>query len=158
METETLATVNGSPEFTFPVQLVYLNFRAERGGFGEQWFCPQLDSQVLPKSKGVLAWQAPGGGMIGLFADEHQPTKFATRGGDWRAKMSGPTVTITSADGWQYLYREGRLQSIVSPMRRELAFSYAGRNLSQWFSGTWRLVPAECLSLSHSRGMARSRG
>ena len=59
MDIQELGTVNGSPEFTFPLQLIYLSFRGERGFFGDQWFCPQLESNVLPKQKGVLVWQTP---------------------------------------------------------------------------------------------------
>ena len=49
-----LGTVNASPEFNFPLQLVYLTTRSQEGLFGSGWFCPQLESSILPVGKGVL--------------------------------------------------------------------------------------------------------
>ncbi len=54
----SLGSVNGSPEFNFPLQLVYLSTRANSGMFGAQWFCPQLESTVIPQGAGGFIWQA----------------------------------------------------------------------------------------------------
>ena len=42
--------LRGSPEFSPGLHLVYLNVRSEKGAFGGNWFCPQLESRVLPRA------------------------------------------------------------------------------------------------------------
>ncbi len=131
VEMQSIGTVNGSPEFTFPLQLVYLNSRAQRGLFGDQWFCPQLESNVLPRQKGILVWQTPSGGLIGLRSNPREPTKFADPTGNWQAKLNGSNLVIKNGEGWQYVYTGGRMSAVVSPAGRELDFTYGGRNLAQ---------------------------
>jgi hypothetical protein len=50
----SLGQINASPEFSFPLQLIYRNNREQAGMFGSQWWCPQLESTVLPRGPGVL--------------------------------------------------------------------------------------------------------
>lgn len=76
-----LGEIHASPEFRFPLQLIYHNARTDQGGFGAQWFCPQLESRVLPREQGLLVWTMPSGGMIGLFAAENRANKYSDRGG-----------------------------------------------------------------------------
>ena len=145
----SLGTINVSPEFTFPLQFIYYSARRQRGDFGDQWFCPQMESNVLPKGKGILVWTQPSGGMIGLFEEGGRATYFSDRSGEWHAKISGLLTVITNAPkggmGWQYNYRSGRLVSIQAPSGRELDYGYTGQNLSQIAfrdpqSGTSRLL------------------
>ena len=126
----SLGAVNGSPEFDFPLQLVWYSGRTQRGGFGGQWFCPQLESHVLPKERGLLVWTLPSGGVMGLFGDE-KSTRLKDRSGEWTAKVTGALIVISNAEGWEYSYRSGRLLSVQSPSQRELQFSYVGSHLQQ---------------------------
>lgn len=78
----SLDVANGCPEFTFPIELIYLSNHTQRSGFGDEWFSPQLESNVLPKGKGVLAWTMPSGGVSGLFADERRASYFSDPSGE----------------------------------------------------------------------------
>ena len=49
-----LGEINASPEFSFPLQLVYLSTREASGLFSCQWVCPQLESSLVPKGEGLL--------------------------------------------------------------------------------------------------------
>ncbi|MFN7141735.1 MAG: hypothetical protein ACK4UN_20630, partial [Limisphaerales bacterium] len=61
----SLGQINASPEFSFPLQLIYRNNRDQQGMFGSRWWCPQLESTVLPQGRGILVWTMPSGGMVG---------------------------------------------------------------------------------------------
>jgi hypothetical protein len=67
-----LGQISASPEFSFPLQLIYRNNREQAGMFGSQWWCPQLESTVLPRGRGVLVWTMPSGGMVGFKPDERR--------------------------------------------------------------------------------------
>lgn len=126
-----LAKVNSSPEFTFPLQLFYHSARTARGIFGDQWFCPQLESTLIPKGKNVLLWNPPWGGVVALFADESRPNHFLDRKYKHVAKVSGVQTAITSNDGWCYTYRNGHIEMIQAPTGRQLDFVYSASVLSQ---------------------------
>ena len=126
-----LATVTISPEFTFPLQLVYFSSRSERGAFGDKWFCPQLESTVLPRGKGVLVWTPPSGGVIGLFVKKNNAGHFTDPEHGYLAKVTGALTTITGKDGWEYLYRTGRLVTVHAPSGRQLEYGFTGGNLIQ---------------------------
>ncbi|MEI6351494.1 MAG: hypothetical protein WCP06_10355 [Verrucomicrobiota bacterium] len=126
-----LATVTISPEFTFPLQLVYFSSRSELGAFGGKWFCPQLESVVLPRGKGVLVWTLPSGSVVGLFAKKSKAGFFADGDHNYLGKVLGPLTTITSRDGWEYVYRNGRLATVHAPTGRQLEYEAAGGNLTQ---------------------------
>jgi len=128
-QTFTLGEVRASPEFSFPIELVYLTPRAGAGLFGGQWFCPQLESAVLPQAKGVLVWTTPSGGVIALMENPKRRNEFTDGAGTWRADASGKGVVIRNDAGWMYYYRSGRIVSIVSPTQRALNFGYNGRVL-----------------------------
>jgi YD repeat-containing protein len=130
MVSRPIATVNGSPEFTFPLELVYLSNRTQRGGFGGKWFCPQLEGSLIPKARGVLAWTQPSGGVIGLVAGENKQSVLADQRGEWRAKITGALTVISNPEGWQYSYRSGRPVSIQAPSGRQLEFACTGTNLT----------------------------
>ena len=61
-----LGEINGSREFSFPLQLVYQSTKETKGLLGNQWFCPQLESKLVPKGAGFLIWTMPSGGQVGL--------------------------------------------------------------------------------------------
>ena len=130
MEELSLGSVNGSPEFSFPLQLIYLNARQERGMFGPQWFCPQLESTVLPKGQGVLVWSMPSGGLMAFRVDTKRTAEFLSLDGNWRAKVSGSSKQLIYNDeGWQFSYSRGKLESISSPTGRVLELQWSGNTL-----------------------------
>ena len=139
MTSRTIAQINGSPEFTFPLQLVYLTTHTQRGEFGDQWFCPQLESNLLPRGMGVLVWTQPSGGLIGLFQERGYAILFSDRSGEWHAKITGPKTVITNIrrasqgklNGWEYTYNSGKLVSIQAPSGRLLEYTYTGQKLVQ---------------------------
>jgi len=126
-----LAMIAAAPEFTFPLQLFYHSERTQRGEFGDQWFCPQLESTVLPKEKGLLEWKTPQGTSIGLILDESRANYFADPGNHFVAKVAGPLTTITSDDGWIYKYSNARLELVQAPTGRQSDFVYGGSTRSQ---------------------------
>ena len=79
----TLGNFSAGAEFSFPLQLVYLNQRDNRGLFGPHWFCPQLESTVLPREHGVLVWTQPSGAEIALQADEKRVGEYSGADGTW---------------------------------------------------------------------------
>lgn len=126
----TIGGIEASPEFAFPLQLVYLTSRSQRGLLGDQWFCPQLESNLIPRGKDLLVWTFPSGGVIGLFAERNRASCFIDQSGQWRAKVTGALTVIRAADGWQYAYRAGRLVAVDSPTGRQLLYRYQNKRLS----------------------------
>lgn len=121
-----LGQVNASPEFSFPLQLIYRNNREQQGLFGSQWWCPQLESTVLPRGRGVVVWTMPSGGVVGLFEDPKRAGEYRSPDGEWRARVSPSLAIISNADGWQYSYSRGRLDSVTSPTGRVLELAWTG--------------------------------
>jgi hypothetical protein len=119
----SLGQINASPEFSFPLQLIYRNNREQAGMFGSQWWCPQLESTVLPRGPGVLVWTMPSGGAVGFKEDGRRAGDFRSFDGNWQARMSANRVNIINAEGWQYGYSRGRLDSVTSPTGRVLEFA-----------------------------------
>jgi hypothetical protein len=95
----SLGQINASPEFSFPLQLIYRNNREQAGMFGSQWWCPQLESTVLPRGQGVLVWTMPSGGMVGFKEDGRRAGDFRSFDGNWRARMSANRVCIFDSGG-----------------------------------------------------------
>ena len=119
-----LGEVNASPEFSFPLQLVYLSSRQKQGLFGAQWFCPQLESSLLPVGIGYLRWVTPGNDTIIFGADKDNKGDYISGDRQWRAKASRLRQVLRSRDGWTYNYSKGRLSSVVSPSGRVLEFAW----------------------------------
>ena len=90
----SLGQISATPEFTFPLQLIYRNNREQTGMFGSQWWCPQLESTVLPRGRGVIVWTMPSGGMMGFKADERRANEFKSFDGNWRARMGGKLLNL----------------------------------------------------------------
>ncbi len=137
----SLGKVHASPEFSFALQLIYRNNREQSGMFGGQWWCPQLESTVLPRGRGVVVWTMPSGGMVGFQEDPKRAGDYRSFDGNWRARVSGARVGIFNADGWQYAYSRGRLESVTSPTGRVLEFAwknerFQGMQLRDVASGT----------------------
>ncbi len=124
-----LADMNISSEFQFPLQLVYATDRSQEGIFGSQWFCPQLESTILPVDQGYLMWTTPSGAQIALGADEKHQGEYISPDKAWRAKVSTSKQTLRDAEGWQYTYAKGHLRSVISPTQRALEFEWKGRQL-----------------------------
>ena len=124
-----LGTVPGGAEFTFPLELCYSSVRTERGLFADNWFIPQLESEILPRGKDVLVWTTPWGALEGLMLNEKQV--FADHEKRFSAKVAGNQTTITSADNWLFKYRDGRLELVQAPSGRQLDFVYRVGKLAQ---------------------------
>ena len=115
-----LGVINASPEFSFPLQLVYQSTKETKGLFGNQWFCPQLESKLVPKGAGFLIWTMPSGGQAGLKISSTRADQFISPDGEWSATRAGVTFTISNSEGWIYTYDKGVLLSIQSPTGRRL--------------------------------------
>ncbi|MDD5200627.1 MAG: hypothetical protein PHC88_12600 [Terrimicrobiaceae bacterium] len=126
----SLGAIQASPEFSFSLQLIYLNSRDQVGLFGAQWFCPQLESALIPRAAGVFVWIMPNGGVVPLQADPKHPADFRTSNGEWHAKVAGGRQTVSNEEGWQFVYARGRLSAATSPTGRVLDFVRAGDQLS----------------------------
>ncbi|MEO8616285.1 MAG: hypothetical protein ABI600_14160 [Luteolibacter sp.] len=124
-----LGEVNISPGFQFPLQLVYLSTRKQEGLFGSQWFCPQLESSILPIGKGYLLWTLPSGGQMALQQDEAHVSEYVCADKAWRAKVTPSKQVLKDAEGWEYEYAKGRLVSVLSPGRRVLEFEWQSNQL-----------------------------
>mgnify|MGYP002393289946 CR=1 FL=1 len=122
--------VNATPEFAFPLQLVWRSTNKRSGLFGPGWYCPQLESSLLPGKDQALLWQSPSGRMIALHERKGAPG-FYESGMEWMAKTQGSKVRIWNAEGWSYLYRNAILQQVQSPTHRILKFEYRSDQLSK---------------------------
>jgi len=116
----TLGTVNACPEFNFPLQLVYLTTRSQQGMFGSGWFCPQLESSILPVGKGVLLWTMPSGGQIILQQNPDHTGGYRSADRQWKAEAFPSKQKVSNEDGWEYHYSKGKLIGVVSPGKRIL--------------------------------------
>jgi len=123
-----LGQVTPSPEFSFPLQLVYLTSRTGPGLFGSQWFCPQLESSLLPFGRGYMLWNTPANEQIYLRGGE-SGDEYTSGDGRWRAKVSSHRQLIRDREGWQYTYEKGRLSEVRSPGMRVLEFKWDRRML-----------------------------
>ncbi len=124
-----LGTVNASPEFNFPLQLVYLTTRSQEGLFGSGWFCPQLESSILPVGRGVLLWSMPSGGQVALQQNPDRNSEYRSADRVWKAEVSPSKQTVTNEEGWEYHYSKGKLEGVVSPSRRMLEFEWQNGRL-----------------------------
>ena len=124
-----LGTVNASPEFNFPLQLVYLTTRSQEGLFGSGWFCPQLESFILPVGKGVLLWSMPSGDRIALEQDPDKNSEYRSADRAWKAEVSPSKQKVSNEEGWEYHYSKGKLEGVVSPSRRILEFEWLNGRL-----------------------------
>ena len=124
-----LGTVNASPEFSFPLQLVYLTTRNQEGLFGSGWFCPQLESFILPVGKGVLLWSTPSGGQIALQQSPDRLSEYRSADRLWKAEVSPSKQKVENEEGWEYHYSKGKLEGVVSPSRRMLEFEWQNGRL-----------------------------
>ena len=122
----TIAQISASPEFSFPLQLVYLSTREGKGLFGSQWFCPQLESSIVPKGNGVLLWTDPAGGQAAFVSKPIRPLEFTSLDGKWSASQVGVNYNISNPEGWRFSYIRGHLDSVTSPSGRALQFLGAG--------------------------------
>ncbi len=124
-----LGAVNASPEFNFPLQLVYLTTRSQVGMFGSAWFCPQLESSILPVAKGVLVWTMPSGGQVALQQNPDRNSEYRSADRGWKAEVSPTKQTVKNEEGWEYHYSKGKLEGVVSPSRRMLEFEWQNGHL-----------------------------
>ena len=94
-----LGAVNACPEFSFPLQLVYLSTRNQEGLFGSGWFCPQLESFILPVGKGSLLWSMPSGAQILLQQNPNRHSEY--RSGDklWKAEVFPSKQLVSNEEG-----------------------------------------------------------
>ncbi|MCE0499213.1 MAG: hypothetical protein LV481_14835 [Methylacidiphilales bacterium] len=124
-----LGSINASPEFNFPLQLVYLNTRANAGLFGPQWYCPQLESSVVPEGAGVFIWQMPSGTIDVFRVDPNNSTGYFDTSRQWFAKYDSDRQLIQNQEGWLYEYRRGHLVAVTSPTNRVLQFNWVNDQL-----------------------------
>ncbi len=128
--TYNIGQVKASPEFDFPLQLVYFTGRDQEGLFGSQWFCPQLESSLIPLAKGYLLWTMPSGQQILLQQTAGIHSEFRSQDRLWRADYSTRSFDISNQDGWRFQYEKGRLTIIRSPTRRILEFAWRDKQLT----------------------------
>ena len=119
-----LGAMNASPEFSFPLQLVYLSTRSQEGLFGSGWFCPQLESSILPVGKGALVWSMPSGGQVLLQQNPDHNSEYRSQDRAWKAEVSPSKQMVKNEEGWEYHYSKGKLDGVVSPSRRMLEFEW----------------------------------
>ena len=124
-----LGEVAVSPEFSFPLQLVSLNTRDASGLFGRAWFCPQLESSLVPRDRGLAVWTTPAGAVIVLRADPARQSELRSANGEWRGRSLGARFVLTNEEGWRYSYQRGRLDAVDSPTGRSLEFLRDGGKL-----------------------------
>ncbi len=117
------------PEFNFPLQLVYLSTRTQEGLFGSGWFCPQLESFILPVGKGALLWTMPSGGQVALQQNPDRSSEYRSADRLWKAEVSPSKQTVANEEGWEYHYSKGKLEGVVSPSRRMLEFEWQNGRL-----------------------------
>jgi YD repeat-containing protein len=110
-----IGRISASPDFNFPIQLIYLSSRQDRGCFGDGWFCPQLDTRVIPRGNGVFVWYMPSGGLMGFRTDPKRAGLYSAISGEWQAKLTGSAVEIWNNDGWRFRYERSRLVLVRSP-------------------------------------------
>ena len=118
----SLGQINASPEFRFPLQLIYLNKRSAAGLFGAQWFCPQLESTIIPKGAGTLVWQMPSGSEMAFLPDPEVTDQFRSMDSTWLLKGDIDRMDIWNQEGWTFRYKEGHLLRITSPTGRSLEY------------------------------------
>ncbi|MCF6174932.1 MAG: hypothetical protein L3J71_04145 [Victivallaceae bacterium] len=144
----TLGAPNFSPEFKFPVQMIY-NSGAERFGMlGYRWRMPQLESRLFPQSK-KLEWITPWSEKV-YFFPKTKPDKntlelykaqmrgkgYFSPYADWEAfpnkkdKGNCTVVGKKSYKGWKFVYRKSRLDKVFAPSGRMLNFSYRNNKLT----------------------------
>lgn len=124
-----LGRLGASPEFSFPLQLVHLNTRATSGLFGRSWFCPQLESSVVPRDRGLAVWTTPAGGFVSLQADPKSPGDYRSGSGEWRGRVNASRFTLENGEGWRLVYQRGKLETVISPTGRNLEFVREGAKL-----------------------------
>lgn len=140
----TLGSANFSPELRYPLQLIYNSTREESGIFGFAWYAPQLESTAYYDKDGIL-WVTPWGEKIKFLArtqSEDNKSSFYSPFADWKVANTTPKDAIKQSgdwtfegkydyDGWQFVYTDGRLQSIRSAAGNELIFSYSDNKLQE---------------------------
>ena len=133
MQMYTLGTIQASTEFTFPLQLVYLNTRENDGLFGLQWFCPQLESSIVPRGAGTFIWETPSGSIVVFQVEPGHISDYFDSSRQWYAKYDSArrVVQIRNQEGWLYEYSHtlGHLLSVTSPTNRKLLFTWGSNEL-----------------------------
>ena len=124
-----LGSINASPEFSFPLQLIYLTTRTQEGLFGHGWFSPQLESSLIPVGKGALVWTMPSGGQMLLQENPDDLGDYRSADHVWKAELSPVLQKISNEDGWEYQFSKGKLIAVLSPGHRILEFDWRGTQL-----------------------------
>jgi YD repeat-containing protein len=124
-----LGGVDACPEFNFPLQLVYLSTRSQQGLFGSAWFCPQLETTILPVAKGVLLWTMPSGDQVVLRQNPDRISEYRSADRQWKAEAYPSKQKISNEEGWVYQYSRGKLIGVVSPGNRMLEFEWQNNHL-----------------------------
>ena len=124
-----LGSVNASPEFNFSLQLVYLTTRSQQGMFGSGWFCPQLESSMLPVGRGFLLWTMPSGGQVVLQQSPDRSSEYRSADRLWKAEAFPSKEKVSNEEGWEYHYSRGKLIGVVSPGKRMLEFEWKNNHL-----------------------------
>ena len=125
----SLGSVNACPEFNFPLQLVYLTTHNQQGMFGSGWFCPQLESSILPVGRGVLLWTMPSGGQVALKQNPDRISEYRSLDRLWKAEAFPSKQKVSNEEGWEYHYSKGKLIAVVSPGKRMLEFEWKNNQL-----------------------------
>jgi RHS repeat-associated protein len=144
----TIGAPNFSPEFKFPVQMVYNSAGKRFGMLGYRWQMPQLESRLFPQAK-KLEWVTPWGEKVYFFPKtkpdkntlELYKTQMHGRGyfspyADWEAfpnKKNQGNCTVVgkkSYKGWKFVYHKSRIDKVFAPSGRSLNFAYRNNKLT----------------------------
>ncbi|MFV0415357.1 MAG: RHS repeat-associated core domain-containing protein, partial [Chthoniobacterales bacterium] len=126
-----LGRIEASPEFSFPLQLVYRSAGRRVGLFGQKWFCPQLETAILPGKKNVLIWSMPNGRAVAFYPKKGSSREFLDGTHEWQLSRQGFKDTIRNNQGWSFLYEKGILRAVESPTEHRLEFTYRNGQLTE---------------------------
>jgi RHS repeat-associated protein len=144
----TIGAPNFSPEFKFPVQMVYNSAGKRFGIMGYRWQMPQLESRLFPQAK-KLEWVTPWGekvyffpktkpdkNTLELYKEQMRGRGYFSPYADWEAfpnKRNPGNCTVVgkkSYKGWKFVYDESRLDKVFAPSGRSLNFAYRNKKLT----------------------------
>lgn len=94
--------------------------------FGRFWWCPLLESTVLAQNENTYLLSTLGGRTVFMGKKENG----ALTSGDTRysGQIISASTDLIKADGWEYQYVNGRLQSAKREDGIELTWKYDGQN------------------------------
>jgi len=98
--------------------------------FGQYWWCPLLESCIIPRNERTFALTTLGGHTVYLVADK--TGKFSSGDGRYTASKTSDSTILVEADGWKYRFVNGALKNATRDDGTELEWvsSASGRTSS----------------------------